>query len=387
MRRTAFLRMVALGGGLLVAGCGKKPAVPDINVGLLAELTGDIAAVGVSARNGAELAAFDVNEGGGIRVGEEIHGIRLIIEDTGGQAARAAEGAKRLIDEEKVVAIIGPSASLGAVPAAQVAETSKVLLISPWSTAPKLTVDEATGQPRKYVYRVCFTDAFQGKFLAKYAVDFARAKTAAVLYEGASEAPHSQAEIFKKEFEALGGTVPYFETYETGTKDFAEAMKKIAEAKVDVVLLPNYYGDVAVQLTQARAAGIKAAIVGSDNWNVEQLLRRAPKEVEGTSFLAHYFTGARVDAVAKFVTTYKNKYGQPPDDVAALAYDAVILLSRALEAGGAIERESIRDGIAKIPTFDGVTGKMTFRSPDPIKGGAMLRVSGGKVEFITSIDP
>lgn len=386
MRRAPTCLAALLGAAFLTSGCGPKAATPDISVGLLAELSGDLAAVGQSCKNGAELAAFDVNEGGGFRIGEEVHGIRLVVEDTASRGPNAAEAARRLIDEQKVVALIGPSASLGAIPAAAVAEQSKILMISPWSTSPKLTVND-TGQPRKYVYRVCYTDEFQARFLARFAIDYERTKNAAVLYEAGSEAPRSQAELFRKEFEALGGSIVAFESYESGTKDFSAAMKKIAEAKPEIVLLPNYYTDVALQLAQGRAAGLKVPFLGSDNWNAEQLMKLAPKEIEGSFFSGHYFPGARVDAVAKFVTTYRHKYGHEADDVAALAYDAVILLTRAMEAASAPEREAIREGMAKIPSFDGVTGKMVFRSADPIKSGVMLKAVGGKLAFGTNIDP
>ncbi|KAA0256112.1 MAG: ethanolamine utilization protein EutJ [Acidobacteria bacterium] len=387
MRRAATCLAVALGVTFLGTGCGPKAATPDIGVGLLAELTGELAAVGQSCKNGAELAAFDVNEGGGFRVGEEIHGIRLVVEDTASRPAAAAEAAQRLIADPKIVALIGPSASLGALPVAAVAESSKILMISPWSTHPSLTLDATTGQPRRYVYRACYTDDFQARFLARFAIDYERTKNAAILYESNSEAPKTQAELFKKEFEALGGSVVAFEAYETGTKDFAALMKKVVEAKPEIVFLPNYYTDVAVQLKQGREAGLKVPFLGSDNWNAEQLLKLAPKEVEGSFFPGHYFPGARVDAVAKFVTTYKHRFGHDPDDVAALAYDSVVLLTRAMEAASAPAREPIREGMAKIPSFEGVTGKMTFRTADPIKSGAMLKASGGKIAFVTSIDP
>ncbi|MDL1948976.1 ethanolamine utilization protein EutJ, partial [Acidobacteria bacterium ACD] len=199
MRRAATCLAVALGVTFLGTGCGPKAATPDIGVGLLAELTGELAAVGQSCKNGAELAAFDVNEGGGFRVGEEIHGIRLVVEDTASRPAAAAEAAQRLIADPKIVALIGPSASLGALPVAAVAESSKILMISPWSTHPSLTLDATTGQPRRYVYRACYTDDFQARFLARFAIDYERTKNAAILYESNSEAPKTQAELFKKE--------------------------------------------------------------------------------------------------------------------------------------------------------------------------------------------
>ena len=144
----------------------------------------------------------------------------MVIEDNAGKADQSASAAQKLITQDNVIAIIGPNASRYAIPASEIAESSKVVLISPWSTNPKTTLDAQTDQPKKYVFRAAFIDPFQGRVVAKFALDNLGAKNAAVLYDVASDYNKGIAEFFKQTFEENGGTVVAFETYTTGDKDF-----------------------------------------------------------------------------------------------------------------------------------------------------------------------
>jgi branched-chain amino acid transport system substrate-binding protein len=382
MRRHSTLLLLLLSGAALFWACGKKQ-LPDLTIGVIAELSGDIPAVGASCKNAAEMAVADLGEAGGVKIAGKDHLLRLEIEDSKGAAAEAVEAAKRLVKDDKVLAIVGPNASLGAVPAAQVAEDAKVPMISPWSTNPKTTAG------KKWIFRACFTDAFEGHVLAKFATGYVQATKAAVLYDPGSEAPKSQAELFKKDFEEAGGKVVAFETYKTGDKDFAPQLGRIKAASPDLIFLPSYYNEVPLQLQQAHKLGIGVRFLGSDNWSSPELVKSSGPDAEGATYCNHYSPDARVDAVARFVTRYKNKFGQTPDDVAALTYDSFMLLAKALSGAAKPDREAIRDALSKIREFEGVTGKMTFKegSGDPVKSAVMMKVEGGKPVFITNIDP
>jgi branched-chain amino acid transport system substrate-binding protein len=387
LQATTLLLAGTLGGVLLTQAACKRSG-PDIKIGVIAELSGDIPAVGDSCKKAAELAISEINESGGVTVAGTHHLLRLLIEDGQGKGDASVAAAQRLIDEEGVLAIIGPNASDGAVPAAAVAEQKKTLLISPWSTAPRLTRDEA-GKTRRFVYRVCYSDEFQARALAKFATGYIKATKVAILYNPQSEAPKAQAELMKKELEARGGQVVAMETYAAGTTDYSEQMKKIAAGAPDLVYLPSYYSEVAEQLKQARAAGIKAPVLGSDNWGNPELLKSA-QEIEGSYFCAHYNPNAMEDRVGVFRAAFEKRYAKEvPDDVAALTYDAIYLLRTALQLAEKDDRESVRDAFAKISTQDGVTGKIVYRggSPDPTKSVVLKQFKGGKVTFVTNIDP
>ncbi|HLZ18000.1 MAG TPA: ABC transporter substrate-binding protein, partial [Smithellaceae bacterium] len=186
MKKTLIFISLLVIFSLCIFGCAKKDT-DTVKIGVIAELTGDIPAVGASCKNAAELAVKDINDAGGIQLGEKKYKVELIIEDNAGKADQSASSAQKLITQQKVTAIVGPNASRYALPAAEIAESGKTVLITPWSTAPKATLDSKTGASKKYVFRACFIDPFQGGVVAKFALDNLKLKKAAVLYDVASE--------------------------------------------------------------------------------------------------------------------------------------------------------------------------------------------------------
>ena len=238
-------------------------------------MTGDIPAVGASCKNAAQMFVKEINDNGGIDINGKKYQIKLFIEDCAGKADLAASSAQKLIAQNKVVAIIGPNASRYAIPASEIAESSKVTFITPWSTNPKTTINAKTNQPKKYVFRACFIDPFQGKVLAKFALDNLKTKKAAVLYDVASEYNKGIAEFFKSTYEENGGKIVAFETYTTNDKDFSAQLTKIKSAKPDVIFLPNYYSEVPLQVQQAHKLGINVPFLGSDSWGSSELLKLA----------------------------------------------------------------------------------------------------------------
>jgi branched-chain amino acid transport system substrate-binding protein len=294
-----------------------------------------------------------------------------------------------LITQDNVVAIIGPNASRYAIPASEIAESNKVALISPWSTNPKTTLDANTGAPKKYVFRACFIDPFQGRVVAKFALEQLKTTKAAVLYDVASEYNKGIAEFFKQTYEENGGTVVAFETYTTGDKDFNAQMTKIKEAGPEVIFLPNYYSEVPLQVQQAHGLGITVPFLGSDSWGSGELLTLCGEDCEGYYFSTHYAADAATPVATKFIDGYKTKYGSTPDDVAALTYDAFGLLWQALQSAGKVDRQAVRDALAKIPGYEGVTGTMQFQegSGDPIKSAVILQISGGKFVWFANANP
>ncbi len=205
----------------------------DIRIGVNAEITGSKPTVGDSCKNAAQLLAAQVNADGGLKIGDKKYPITLYIEDNEDKPESAAAVSKKLISQNNVLAILGPNASGNAIPAARICEDAKVIMISPWSTNPKTT------EKMKYVFRACFVDDFQGRVMAKFARDNLKAKTAAVLYDVASEYNKGIAEIFKKDFEAMGGQVVAFESYTKDDKDFSSQLTKIKSCQPRRALPPQ----------------------------------------------------------------------------------------------------------------------------------------------------
>lgn len=374
---------------LISINLGVGAAEDTLKVGLNAELTGDMPAVGASSKNAAEMAVKEVNDAGGLPVGGKKIKVTLVVEDNAGKAEQSAAATQKLIDQDEVVAIIGPNASRYAIPASEVAESAETVLITPWSTNPKTTLDANTNQPKKYVFRAAFIDPFQGQVLAKFALDKMKAKKAAVLYDVASDYNKGIAEVFKSSFEKLGGKVVAFETYTTSDKDFSAQLTKIKNAAPDVIFLPNYYSEVPLQVQQAHRLGITVPFLGSDSWGSSELLKLAGNELEGYYFSTHYAADNATPSAKKFIETYKNTYGVVPDDVAALTYDAFGLLFTAVKNAGKTDRASVQKALSQLPKYQGVTGDMKFQpgSGDPIKSAVILQIKGDKFVYHTNASP
>lgn len=315
--------------------------------------------------------------------------IEFTLEDNAGKADQSASAAQKLITQNNVVAIIGPNASRYAIPASEIAESSQVVLISPWSTNPKTTLDAKTNEPKKFVFRAAFIDPFQGRVVAKFALDNLSAKNAAVLYDVASDYNKGIAEFFKQTFEEYGGKVVAFETYTTGDKDFTAQLTKIKETNPDVIFLPNYYSEVPLQIQQAKRLGITAPFLGSDSWGSSELITLCGTDCEGYYFSTHYAADNATPVAQNFINAYKEKHGTTPDDVAALTYDSFGLLWTAIKNACSTDRLAIRDGMAKISDFEGVTGTMKFQegSGDPIKSAVILQIKDGKFVFYANANP
>lgn len=363
------------------------PAGATLKVGLNAELTGSIPVVGQSSKNAAEFAVKEANDAGGLDVGGTRVTVELVTEDNEDKAESAAAVAQKFASGGTLV-MIGPSASRNAIPAAEVAESAKMPMISPWSTAPKLTVDARTGAPKQYVFRAAFTDDFQGVVAAKFALQQLHTKQPAVLYDVASEYNKGIAEVYKKTMADSGVKIVGFETYTTGDKDFSAQLTKIARSGADSLFLPNYYCEVPLQVKQARRLGYKGKILGSDSWGNEELVKLGGKDCEGLFFTTHYAADTATPQAQKFIAAYKAAYTSVPDDVAALTYDSFGLLFAAVKLAGKLDRAAIRTALAAITNYEGVTGKMQFKGTgDPIKSAVVIQIRNGKFKFFQNAQP
>jgi branched-chain amino acid transport system substrate-binding protein len=389
MKHSVRLLIFLVVTSLLLVSCSGGGGSDTIKVGGIGELTGDIPAVGASFKNAAELAVAEINDAGGLEVGGKKYQIELLIEDNAGKAEQSASAAQKLITQDNVVAIIGPNASRYAIPASEIAEANQTVLISPWSTNPKTTLDANTGAPKKYVFRAAFIDPFQGRVVAKFAQDELACTKAAVLYDVASDYNKGIAEFFKQTFEENGGQVVAFETYTTGDKDFNAQLTKIKDTNPECIFLPNYYSEVPLQIQQGKALGITVPFLGSDSWGSSELFSLCGADCDGYYFSTHYAADAATPIATKFIDAYTAKYGNTPDDVAALTYDSFGLLWKALQDAGKVDRQAVRDALAKIPSYDGVTGNMQFQegSGDPIKSAVIIKIVDQAFNWFANANP
>jgi len=366
----------------LLLGWSGSGAAQEIVIGLNAELTGSIPVVGQSSLQGAQMAVDEVNQAGGLEVAGQRYRIRLIVEDNEDKPASAAAVTQKLIYQNNVLAMVGPNASRNAVPAATIAESGRTPMISPWSTNPDTTKN------KRYVFRACFIDDFQGVVVANFVKEHLGFQRAAVLYDVASDYNKGIAEIFRRAFEELGGTITAFETYTTGDKDFSSQLTKIRASNPEVLFLPNYYSEVPLQIQQARQLGLNVPAVGSDSWGSEEIMTLGGAAMEGQFFTTHYAPDIATPTAQRFIQGYRDRFGATPDDVAALTYDAFQILFLAIQTAGKIDREAVRDALASIEHYAGVTGDMEFRGTgDPVKSAVVLQIQDGQFRYFASVAP
>jgi branched-chain amino acid transport system substrate-binding protein len=304
----------------------------------------------------------DINKAGGLKVGKKKYKVELVIEDNESKAESAVKAATKMIVEDEVLAIVGPQSSKQAVPAGSVANVYKTPMISPWSTNPDTTKD------RPFVFRGCFLDPFQGPVLANFITQEFHFNKAAVLYDVASDYPKGLAEFFKQAWEKLHGqgSVVAYESFTTKDTDFSSQLTKINRSGAQVLFTPQYYNEVALIVQQAHELGWNKPIVGSDSWGSAETVKLCGKDCYGLFFSTHYAAAGATGATKAFIDRYNKTYGYVPDDVGALTWDSLHLVQRAIENCGNItgkiekDRQCVRDALAKIKAFDGITGKMTF---------------------------
>jgi len=390
MKRQLFLTVIVLALGMFLTAPAWSAEV--IKIGFDIELTGDIPKVGEASKFTGEMLKEQINKQGGLKVGNKSYMLNFIYEDNEAKAESAAAAALKLITQDQVLGIIGPQASKQAIPAGEVADTNQCVLISGWSTNPKTTAN------RPWVFRACFLDPFQGPVLAKFATEELKAKKAAVLYDIASDYPKGLAEFFKEAFEKIHGkgSVVAFETFTTKDRDFSAQLTKVVASKADILFTPQYYDEVPLIVKQAHEMGWKKSILGSDSWDSAELMNLCGKDCVGSFFSTHYAAPGAKGPTKQFIDQYKAKYGYEPDAVAALTWDAARLLLQAIQNTKGLtgdvkkDRQTIRDQLAKLKEFEGITGKMSFdgKTGDPVKCAVIVKISAeGKFEFHKMVCP
>jgi len=367
---------------------GRKTVV---KVGINAPITGDIPKVGEGTKFAARMWLEDIEKAGGIEVGGKKYPVELVIEDNESKAESAVKANTKMITEDEVLVIVGPQSSKQAVPAGDVANNYETPMITPWSTNPDSTKD------RPFVFRGCFLDPFQGPVLANFITEEFGFTKAAVLYDVASDYPKGLAEFFKQAWEKIhgAGSVVAFESFTTKDTDFSSQLSKINKSGAQVLFTPQYYNEVALIVQQAHELGWKGPIVGSDSWGSAETVTLCGKDCYGLFFSTHYAAAGAKGATKEFIERYENKYGYTPDDVAALTWDSLRLVQTAIENSGKItgkikkDRKAVRDALAQIKNFKGITGDMTFTEEgDPIKCAVIVRISDkGEYEFYKSVCP
>ena len=367
--------LTVLSVSLILAGCSQKTT--EIKIGGVGPVSGEAATFGQSTKEGYELAVEEWNKAGGL-LGNQI---KLIFQDDKGDPTEAATVWTKLISQDKVAAIVGTFMSKCSLAGAPISQANKVPMISPTSTNPKVT------EVGEFIFRACFIDPFQGTVGAKFAYENLNARTAACIFDVGNDYTKGLSEFFRDKFIELGGEIVAFEAHATGATDFKAQLTKIIAAKPDVIYISDYYNDVALIAKQARELGYTGPLVGGDGWDSPDLVKIGGKAVENGYFTNHFSKDDPSPQVQEFVKKYEAKFGKTPDALAALAYDAMVIMLDAIKRAGSTDPEKIRAALAAT-NIQVVSGMISFdKNRNPIKSAVIIAIKDGQQVYQTTVNP
>ena len=387
MKKKFALTLVSLASVALLAACGEVSTTGNsgsasgteigktLKIGFNFEETGDVASYGTAEQKGAKLAVDEINKAGGVD-GKQIE---VTDKDNKSELSEASTVSTNLVTQAKVNAIIGPATSGGTGAAITNAAKASVPLITPSGTQDDLT------KGQDYLFRTTFIDSFQGKILSKYVTDNLKAKKVVLYYDNSSDYAKGIAKAFQEEQK---GEIVATETFASKDTDFQAALTKFKGKDFDALVVPGYYTEAGKIVNQARGMGIDKPIVGGDGFNSEEFISQAtPAAATNVYYVSGYSTSGDMTAKAKkFLEAYKAKYNEEPSMFSALAYDSVYMVAEASK--GAKNSVDIKENLAKLKDFEGVTGSITMdKNHNPVKSALMIGLKDGKVDTVETVKP
>jgi branched-chain amino acid transport system substrate-binding protein len=379
MKRTVWLlALCLLGTGALVSCSQGAGGENEIVIGEFGSLTGTTATFGISSKNGIDMAIDSINKAGGV-LGKQV---RVIVEDDQGRPEEAQTVVTKLINSDRVVAVLGEVASSRSLAAAPVAQQNQIPMISPSSTNPKVT------EIGDYIFRVCFIDPFQGLVMAKFATNTLKVKNVAILRDIKNDYSVGLANVFIENFTKMGGTIVADESYSEGDTDFSAQLTSLRSKRPEAIFIPGYYTEVGLIARQARSLGLNVPLLGGDGWDSPRLTEIGGAALNNSYFSNHYSTQDPSPVIQNFVKTYTERYGEAPDALAALAFDAANILFDAMKRAGSTDPKAVRDALAQTRDFPGVTGRITIDAQrNAVKPAVVLRVVDGQLQYVETIAP
>lgn len=369
---------------LSLAACGGKKDDNVLKIGLCQPFTGPAAVAGEYSRYGVNLAVEEINNAGGVKIGDKTYTIEIIEEDGEAKPEITTNAYNKLIGQDKVKAIIGPDSSGPLIAAGPQATANKVPAIGTTSSNP-----DCTTVGGEYVFRACWIDSFQAVVCAKMAKDMLGAGKVAVLYSNADDYSLGLATNFKSEFEALGGTIVAFEAYAgADVKDYKAQLSTIQSSGAEVVFLPNQAGELPLQIQQIRDM-MDIQIMGEMSWdnpNIPELTGN--EDIEGCYFIS-LFAADSTDPVSQAYTkAFRDKYNKEPNTQATMSYDAVQILVDAFKRAGTVDDPAaLRDAIAATD-MDLPSGHLVFdENRNPQKSANIMVYKDGVPVYVDTIAP
>lgn len=368
---------VAIGSLALGTSLVAHAAVSEVKVGVILPLTGDKATFGQESLNGLKLALE--------KAGKDAPQVQLKVEDTQGTPSGSAAAVNKLISTDRVNVIIGEVASSNTIAASTAAQSAKIPLMTHASTNDTITVG------KDFISRICFVDSFQGAVMAKFAVTTLKAKTAAILVDSDSDYSRGLRDSFKKAFAAAGGSIKddLVISYSQKDRDFKTQLIKVRKAAPDVVFIPGYYTQVGSILRQAKELKLNTKFLGTDGWDSPDLFKIAGPAAAAGHYVSSHFAADDTDPrVQEFVREYKTRNKENPGAMAALGYDAGFFMRAAIKKANSNDPSKIRDAIAGMKNFDGITGNITLDgNRNAVKPAVIVQTTEKEFKFLQRVNP
>ncbi len=370
MKKLVSLILVVAMTAVMFAGCG---AGDDkvIKFGMLGPQSGDYAVYGVAVRDGAQLAIDEINEAGGI----DGKMIELVAYDSEGDPTKALNLFNRLVDSDKIHALLGGTFSGESLTVGPVADEKQIPMLSPTATNADVTLD------KDFVFRACFIDPYQGRVAAKFAADSLGATKAVIFRNVSNDYAMGLADNFAASF---SGEIVADEGYTNEDNDFKAIITKIADLEPDVIFVPDYKNMVGLIASQLKDAGLEVPMLGGDGWDGVQA--DYPDVMDGHYFTNHYSTEDSAEVIQSFISKYEAAYGEVPNALAALAYDAAYIMAEAIENAGSLEGAEIQAALKSV-VHEGVTGHTEFDAQGDTyqKEAVIIKIEGGELKFETKM--
>ena len=345
-----------------------------IDIAAIYSITGAAAADNAPSVEGVRYATEDINQKGGI-FGKRIN---LMIFDNLSTPIGAFAAAEKAA-QANVTAIVGPAWSSHAISAAKSAQASGIPMISDFATNPEVT------KIGDYIFRVCFTDVYQGSVLVRFARQDLKASSAVIFTDIISDYSIGLSEIFKKNFVQLGGEILLELEYKYKDRQFDQHIKKAKRAGSDIIFLSGHdeSGLIAKMLQRA---DIPSVFIGGDGWETESFWTKGGRTLKQGYYCSHWSEHSNSDNSRLFVEKYQHtdNFGV----ATALGYDAVMVLADAIRRTGSTDRAKIRDALANTRFYKGITGTITFNQyGDPVKSAVIMEIINGAPRYLKTLEP
>ena len=358
----------------------KEDTVETIKIGLAFPMSGTAAMAGKYSTHGADVLKEEL--GGKITVGDKEYPIEFVTMDTEGSEEKTTNVYQKLIEEEKVIAIVGPDSSKCMLAAAPIAQNAKCPAITTFGT------NTAVTEVGNYIFRACFIDPFQGSVAAAYCEQQGY-KTACIMFNNADAYAVGLKDAFVENFK---GEVLAIEEYSgSDVKDYNVQLTKLAAQNPDVLLLPNLNVELGLQIQQARTAGLNCPIICGDSADTPDVANVAGPAIEGVAYVSAFSAESTDEAAKNFVDAYVKLYpDELPNSNAELTYETAKMVVWAIQNAKTLDRDGVRDALDTIDGLELPSGKMTMdpTTRNPIKGGIIMQYDAeGVTHYVSSVNP